>query len=217
MGSHAQDQKTQTAASAGAQQNDAVLDANAAQNQAFANQARTTLFGTYNPATNQYAGGTQSSFLNPSTMDTKNLTGSYANEFNHISDTNAQAAQRAVGTTTENLNSRGMGATPAGFAADLQRKAYQDQANNNGAAYANLFGQQHGEDVAKFQNANNLLNSNSTGAANLSLQGNQAAAGNYAGLYGTASQQVQSPWSTVLGAAGTLAGAGATAYAGRNG
>jgi len=215
MSSKAQDQKTQTAASTGAQSNDATLDANAAQNQQFANQSRSTLFGTYNPATNQYSGGTESAALNPSSMNTTGLTGSYANLYNTQANQQAQGAQQAVGTTEQNLASRGMGATPAGFAANQQREAYQTQANNNGQNYANDFGAQHAEAVTNYNNANNMLNSNASGTANLSLQGNTAAAGNYSNLYGTASQQTPTAVGSILGAAGGLAGAGATAYAGR--
>lgn len=215
MSSHAQDQATQTAASTGAQQQDTQLAANAAQNQAFANQARSTLFGTYDPATNQYSGGTESQYLNPSSQDTNNLTGAYQNEYNTVANQNAQGAQRAVQTSQMQGYNQGQGKTPVGYQADQARQAYQTQANNNATAYSGLFGQQHAEDVSNYQNANNMLNSNSTGASNLSLQGNSAAAGNYNGLYGTASQQTPTALGTILGTAGTLAGAAATAYAGK--
>ncbi len=49
MSTKAQDQQTQTAASTGAQAQDTQLAANAAKNQQFADQSRSTLFGTYNP------------------------------------------------------------------------------------------------------------------------------------------------------------------------
>lgn len=191
MGTSAQDKQTQQQASTGAQQQDQQLAQNASKNQQFADQTRTTLFGTYNPTTNRYEGGTESSFLDPSNLNTKDLSGSYKNEYNTIADQNAQGAKEAVGTTMQNLASRGLGKTPAGFAADQERKAYQDQTNSNANAYSGLFGQQHDEAVNQYNNAQNLLSSNSTGAANLSLQGNQGAANNYAGLYGTASQQKQ--------------------------
>lgn len=217
MGSHSVDSGTQKATSAASQANDAQLTQNAQQNQQFANQARSTLFGTYNPTTNQYSGGTESQFLNPSSMNTKNLSGAYANEYNTLANQTAQGAQNAVGTSMQNLASRGMGASPAGFAADQQRQAYQTQAGQNGQNYSSLFGQQHQEDVNNFTNANNMLGNNSVGAQNASLQGSGTAAGNYASLYGTSSQQTPSAWSTALGGIAGLAGAGATAYAGRKG
>lgn len=215
MGTKAQDPATQTAASTGAQAQDAQLAANAAKNQAFSDQTRTTLFGTYDPTTNKYAGGTESAYLDPASQNTSKLSGSYANEYNNEANATAKGAQDAVGTTMQNLASRGLGATPAGFAADQQRKAYQDQTTQNGNNYSNLFGQQHQESVNNYQNANNMLNSNATGAANLSVQGNSAASNGYNGLYGTASQQQQTGWGAALGAAGGLAGAAATAYAGK--
>jgi hypothetical protein len=215
MGTKAQDPTTQAAASTGAQAQDAQLAANAAKNQAFSDQTRTTLFGTYDPTTNKYAGGTESAYLDPASQNTTSLNGSFANEYNNEANATAKGASDAVGTTMQNLASRGMGSSPAGFAADQERKAYQDQTAQNGNNYSNLFGQQHGEAVANYQNANNMLNSNATGAANLSVQGNTNAASNYGGLYGTASQQKQTGLGAALGAVGGLASAGAQAYAGR--
>ncbi len=215
MASKPQDQATQTAASAGAQQNDATLAANAAQNQAFSNQTRNSLFGSYNPSTNQYSGGSESQFINPSSMNTTGLTGSYANLYNNQANTTAQGANNAVSTSEQNMASRGMGASPAGFGADQQRQAYQTAAGQNGTNYASDFGAQHNEAVNQYQAANTMLNNNSQGAAGLSLQGNSSAAGNYSGLYNTASQQTPTALGTILGTAGTLAGAGASAYAGR--
>jgi hypothetical protein len=215
IASKPQDAATQTAASSGAQQNDATLDANAAQNQAFSNQTRTSLFGTYNPQTNSYSGGTESPFLSPSSLNTTSLTGPYSNLYNSQANTTAQGARNAVATSTQDMANRGMGKSPAGFGANQEREAYQNQANQNSTNYATDFGQQHQEAVNQYTNANNLLNSNASQTANLALQGNTAAAGNYSGLYGTASQQVPTALGTTLGTIGTLAGAGATAYAGK--
>lgn len=213
MGSHAQDKTTQKAASSGAQQSDATLSRNAAENQQFANSTRQHLFGNY--SNGQYTGGTLSNFLNPNTMNRSGLSGSYLANYNTASNGLAQGAKNAVGTTMTNLAQRGMGKAPAGFAADQERKAYQDAATARGGLYGDLATQQHGEDVNNFWNANNMLNSNASQTANLSLAGNQAAAGNYANLYGTASQQQQSGWATFGQTLTGLAGAGATAYAGR--
>jgi hypothetical protein len=213
MGSHAADQKTATAASTGAQANDAQLAKNAQKNQAYADTTRLNLFGTNNGS--GYSGGSLSKFLDPNTMNRTGLAGSYQDAYNNGSNTITRGAKDAVSTTQQNLASRGMGKTPAGFSADQERKAYQDAATSRGDLYSGLATQQHGEDSSNFWNATNLLNSNASQTANLSLQGNQAAAGNYASLYGTGNQQVQSGWAV---AGQTLAGMGqaaATAYAGR--
>jgi hypothetical protein len=206
MGSHSVDSSTQKQASAGAQQNDAVLAANAQKNQQFADQTRQSLFGNYSGG--KYTGGELSSYLDPSTMNRSGLAGSYLSNYNTASNDLAQGAKNSVGTTMTNLAERGMGKSPAGFAADQERKAYMDAAGQRGGLYSGLATQQHGEDVSNFWNANNMLNSNASQTANLSLQGNQAAAGNYASLYGTASQQVQNPWAV---AGDTLAGMGKAA------
>ncbi len=112
-------------------------------------------------------------------------------------------------------NNKGQGTTPVGYQADEARKAYQDMAGQNASNYSGLFGQQHNEALNQYNNANSMLSNNSTGASSLSLQGNTNAAGNYNGLYGTASQQKQTALGSILGAAGGLASAGAQAYAGR--
>jgi hypothetical protein len=211
MGSKPQDQATATAASTGAQSNDATLDANAAANQAFSNTTRKTLFGTYNPTTNQYSGGSESPFLSPSSMDTTGLTGSYGNLYNSQANTTAQGAQRAVQTSQMQGNNQGQGKTPVGYQADQARQAYQNQANQNSTNYANDFGQQHAEAVDQYQKANNMLNSNASQTANLAVQGNTAAAGNYSNLYGTASQQTPTALGTTLGFLGQVGGGAAGA------
>ena len=209
MGSHAQDSSTQKTASAGATQQDQQLAANAAQNQQFANQSRSALFGTYNPTTNSYSGGTESAALNPANLNQTGLSGSYASLYNNASNQAAQTAQNSVGTTLQSMNSHGMGATPAGFDADQQRQAYQQQAATQGNLYANAFGQQHSDAISAYNSANSLLNGNTSQAGSLSESGNSAAAGNYQGLYGQASTQVANPWATAAGSIAQLGTAGA--------
>src|SRR5579863_5288837 len=136
MGSHAADSSTAKAASSGAQQQDQQLAANAQQNQAFANQTRQSLFGNYDPTTGMYTGGTASQFLNPANLNQTGLSGTYKNQYNNAANTVANQTKNAVGTTLQTLNSRGMGRTPAGFAADQMRQAYQTQAGQLGNLYA---------------------------------------------------------------------------------
>jgi hypothetical protein len=206
MSSSPQDATTQAAASSGAQSSDATLDANAAQNQQFANQARSSLFGTYNPTTGTYSGGSESQFLNPSSLTQNGLQGTYLNQYNNATNNLANQTQDAVGTTMQSMANQGMGKSPAGYAADQERQALQTQAGQEGNLYAAAANGQEQQAQTNYANANNMLNSNATNTANLSVQGNTAAASNYASLYGTASTQVASPLTTVLGG---LAGAGA--------
>jgi hypothetical protein len=208
MGSHASDSSTAKAASSGSQQQDQVLDQNAAQNQKFANQTRQSLFGTFNPATGTYGGGSVSGFLDPSKLNQTGLSGTYKNQYNTASDTLANQTKNAVGTTLQSLNSRGMGRTPAGFAADQERQAYQNAAGQRASLYGAAAGQQLSDATSNYWQANNMLNSNASQTANLSVQGNTAAAGNYASLYGTAQRQVPSGWAV---AGQTLAGMGSAA------
>lgn len=209
MSSQAQDKSTQTAASSGAQAQDQQLAQNAQQNQQFANQSRQSLFGNYNPATGGYSGGSESQFLDPNSMNQSGLSGTYLNQFNNASNNVANQTKNAVGTTMQDIANRGMGKSPAGFAADQERQAYQTQAGQTGDLYAGAANQQHSDAMTNYWNATNMLNSNATNTANLSLQGNQAAAGNYASLYGTASQQKANPWATagtVVAGLGNAAG-----------
>lgn len=215
MSSQPQDSATQSASSAAAQNASTVASQNSAIAQNNANNMTSTLFGTYNPATNQYSGGTESGFLSPSSLNQTGLTGSYANAYNTEANAGALNAQQAVGTTMQNLNSRGMGATPAGFAADQQRQAYQTQAQNNATNYSGLFGTQQGQAETNYANANNLLSGSSNTNQSAATANNNTAAGTNTSLYGTASQQKPTALGTILGTAGTLGGAAATAYAGR--
>lgn len=208
MSSHAQDQKTQTAASTEAQNASATQAANAAAAQKTANNEISTMFGTYNPDTNQYTGGTESANLSPSSMDTKGLTGSYASLYKTQADQQAKAAQDGVSTSLQNAASRGMGATPAGYTADQERQAYQQQAGNNSANYSNDFGNQHNEQVSLYQNANNMLANSANQNQNSATANNSGAAGTSTSLYSTSSQQQANPWAT---AAGSLAGLGSAA------
>ena len=109
MPSSPQDAATQKASSAAAQANNDVLTQNASQNQTYANNTRSSLFGTYDPVTNSYSGGSESSFLNPDSMTTTDLSGTYLNQYNNQTNALAKNTKNAVGTTMQNLASRGMG------------------------------------------------------------------------------------------------------------
>lgn len=215
MSSSPIDKKTQGQASTGAQAQDTQLAANAKQNQDFSNQSRQSLFGTYSPTTGTYSGGTESQFLDPSALNQTNLTGPYLETYNNAANQGAATAQNGVRTAMQNAANNGMGKMPSGFEADQQRQAYNDQAANNGDLYSSVANQQHSDALSNYWNATNMLNSNSTGTANLSLQGNQAAANNYSNLYGTASQQKANPWMQLGTAAIGGASQVASAYAGR--
>jgi hypothetical protein len=209
MGSSAQDPATQSAASAAAQANNTVLTQNAQQNQTFANNSRDSLFGTYDPSTGAYSGGSESQFLNPANLNQSKLNGTFLNEYNNQSAADAANTKEAVGTTMQNMASRGMGKTPTGFAADQERQAYQTQAATQGDQYAAALNGQNTQALNEFNNANSMLANEGTGAQSSALTAQGTAAGSNDALYGTASQQVQSPWATALGAvAGAAGGAG---------
>jgi len=191
----------------GGRQEAATQAKNAATAQTNANNMSTSLYGTYDPATNSYSGGSVSGFLDPSKLNQTGLSGTYLNQYNNAANQVANNTNNAVGSTFRNMASRGMGTTPTGFGADEQRKAYQTEAGQLGTLYGGAAGQQLSDATNNYWNANNLLN----GAANTNQSSATAnlngASGTNTSLYGNASQQVQSPWATALGAVGTL-GAG---------
>lgn len=208
MSSSPVDSKTQKAASSGAQTQDQVLAQNAQKNQQFSDNSRQSLFGNY--SNGSYSGGSVSPFLDPSKLNQNGLDGTYKDQYNNAANKVDEGAKNSVGTTMQDLANRGMGKSPAGFEADQERKAYQDAAGQKGDLYAAAAGQQHSDALSNYWNATNMLNSNATNTANLSLQGSQAAASNYANLYGTSSQQKENGWAV---AGQTLAGMGKAAAA----
>lgn len=212
MASQPQDAATQTASSQAAQQASATQAANAATAQTNSNNQQTSLFGTYNPATNTYSGGSESAALNPASENTTGLTGSYANEYGTQANTTAQGAKNAVSTSLAEGNSRGQGIVPIGYQADQARQAYQTQAGQNATNYATDFGAQHQEAVNAYNTANGLLANTQTQNQNSATANNAGAAGTNTSLYGTASQQTPTALGTVLGTAGTLAGAAGNAF-----
>lgn len=215
MGSSPADKKTAQSSSAGSQALDQQQAANAQKNQQFADQTRQSLFGTYNPATGQYSGGSESAFLDPNSLDQNGLSGTYLDQYNNAANQGAQTARQGVSTAMQSAANQGMGRMPSGFEADQIRQAYNQQAANQGNLYAAAANQQHQDALTNYWNATNQLNANAGQTADLSQSGNEAAANNYASLYGTAMNQKPSVGASLLGAATGLAGAGATAYAGR--
>ena len=105
MGSHAQDQSTQTAASAAAQQASATQAKNAATAQTNANNMSTSLYGTYDPTTNSYTGGSVSGFLDPSKLNQTGLYGTYLQQYNNAANRVANNTNDAVGSTFRNMAS----------------------------------------------------------------------------------------------------------------
>jgi hypothetical protein len=208
MSSSPVDSATQQASSAATLATQQTQNANAAAAETASQQQTKTLFGTYNPATNTYTGGTESANLNPSSIDTKGLSGSYASLYNTQADQQAAGAQKGVTTSLQNEASHGMGATPAGYAADQQRQAYQTQAANNSANYSNDFGNQNTQQVSLYNNANSMLANSANQNQNSATSNNSNANSADTSLYGTASQQVQNPLAAGIGAVATLGGAG---------
>jgi len=212
MGSHSVDKTTQDSSSAAAQQASATQARNAATAQTNANNMNTSLYGTYDPKTNSYSGGSESGFLDPSKLNQTGLSGTYLQQYNNAANQVANNTNNAVGSTFRDMASRGMGATPAGFGADQERKAYQTEAGQLGTLYGGETDQQLTDATNNYWNAtNNLNNSANTNQASATAN-NAGAAGTNTSLYNTASQQVASPWATALGDVAQLGGAGASAF-----
>jgi hypothetical protein len=216
MGSSPADSATASAASSAQEANNAQLAANATAAQTAANNSYNSLFGTYNPTTGTYSGGSESQFLNPALLNQTSLNGTFLNSYNTQANANAQNAQNSVGSVLQNMNSRGMGKTPDGYDATLALDAYQNQATTNGQAYQNALSGQNAQAEANYGAATQSLQNAAAGeqsAANADLS---TASGSNDSLYGTAEQQVASPWATAAGAIGGVAG-GVGSIVGANG
>jgi hypothetical protein len=217
MGSSAQDPATQSAASQAAQANNNVLTQNAKDNQTFADNSRTSLFGTYDPTTGSYSGGSESQFLDPTKLNQSSLDGTFQNQYNTESNADAANTKNAVGTTMQNMASRGMGATPNGFAADQERQAYQDQAATQGSQYTAALQGQNTQALNQYNQANAMLANEGTGAQSSALTAQGTADNSDDSLYSAASTQVQSPWATALNGVAGLAGGAGSILTGING
>lgn len=212
MGSHSVDSNTQNATSAAAQAATQQQTANAKAAQTASQEQQSALFGTYDPVTNTYSGGTESQFLDPSRLNQPGLSDSYLSAYNAGSDVLANNAKKSVGTTMQNLNSRGMGKTPAGFAADQERRAYQDEAASQAGLYNTEASNQLTNNLAQYNNANALLANTEAQNQNSATSNLNGAGATNTSLYGTASQQVASPWSSVIGAAAGVGSSAITKY-----
>lgn len=150
--------------------------------------------------------------MDPTSLTQKGLTGTYGQQYRVAADQNANQQQQAVKTTLQDLNNRGMGATPAGFAADQERKAYADQASTNATNYAAASGQQNTDALTNYWNANNMLNTYGTTQGAQAISNNQGAAGTNTSLYGTASQQKPGLLGSLVSGAASVGGAAVTKY-----
>lgn len=214
MGSSPVDKATQQSSSAAATQVSQQQVANAAAAQKNSNAAFATLFGSPT-ASGSLSGGTASQFLDPSKLNQTGLTGTYQNAYTTTANQTAEAAKRATSSTLQSLNSRGMGATPSGFAADQLRKAQSDAAATNAQTYSGLSQQQLSDSLQNYWNATNALSQYGTGQQTAALTGNANAQSTNTSLYGTASQQKANPLTSVLSAGLGAAGAVGAAAIGR--
>lgn len=150
------------------------------------------------------AQGAITGFLNPSSMNVSSPTGAFGVQYQDQKNQNAQAANQALQSTNRNLASRGMGSTPAGFAAANDLTAYQNQANSNQQAFQNAVTNQQNQAVNNFWNAANMesnMGNSDINAGNSAMQGSGSI---YDSLYGTSSQQKQNPLLATMGALGAL-------------
>lgn len=212
MSSKPRDSGTMSAASSGAQQADATLAANAAQNQTFTNNARKSLFGSADGSS--LTGGSLSKFLDPNSLSVSGPTGTYGLQYNKAVENIANQSANARGSLSRYMSSRGFGNAPAGFAADQERKSAQDQVSQQGAAFTDYAGKSYQDALQNFWRASGSLSGEGDSALSAALSGDSAAANNYANLYGTASTPNPSVLGSVIGGglqAGGQVGAAAAA------
>jgi hypothetical protein len=179
-------------ASKGAQNNNQTLQNSAQNNLDFQTQQRNAQFG---------ANGSLTPLMNPSSLNVTNPQGAYATQYKNEANQVNQGANQAVATTNRQMANQGGGVQPSGYGAAQTMSAYQNAANEK----ANLFSQN--AMASQNQNLNNFWNAqNAYGqqGAQAGQQANQAlgtANGTDTSLYGQASNQKKSIWSTLGGVA----------------
>jgi hypothetical protein len=201
-----------SSASTGAQAADQQLATNAAQNQKFTNSARQSLFGSSDGS--NLTGGTLSKFLDPSSLNVSAPTGTYGLQYNKAVEGIAKNSADVRGSLSRYNASRGFGDGPAGFAQDQQRRASEDQTNQQGAAFTDYAGKSYQDALQNFWRASGSLNGEGDSAMSASIGADSAAANNYSNLYGTASTPQPSVLGQVIGgglqAGGTVGAAAAS-------
>ena len=193
MGSKPRDSGTAQSSSAGAQAADQALASQANQSTAYAKQAHDILFGADGKS------GNLSGFLDPKSLDISAPSGVYKTQYNQDVSNIAQQSKQVQGSVARNLASRGFGNAPAGFAADEERQAAQDQVAQEGAAFTNYAGKSYQDALQNFWNATNIATGAGAAATNAAISADSSAANNYANLYGSAIQPTPSALGTVLG------------------
>jgi hypothetical protein len=192
MGSSPVDASTQKSASAGAQGVAGTLSSTGTSLTGAGQKAQGALQTAISP------------MLNPSSMNVTSPTGAFATQYQNEKNITAQGANQALQSTNRSLASRGMGTTPAGFAAANTLQAYQNQADTNATNYANNAMASQNQAVNNFWNAASAEGNIGSTDINAGNQATQGAGSIYDSLYGTASQQKQNPILGTLGALGSL-------------
>lgn len=208
MGSKPTDSRTMSSASAGAQQADQALAAQATQSTAYAKQAHDLLFG----AGTDGKGGTLSQFLDPNSLNVDGPTGAYKLQYQRAVGNIAKQSADVRGSVARANAGRGFGAGPAGFAQDEERQAAESQIDRQGAAFTDYAGKSYADALNNFWNATNIASGSGAANTNAAIAADSAAANNYANLYGTASAPRPSPWGAIIGSglqAGGIAGSAA--------
>lgn len=156
-----------------------------------------TLFG------NGGAGSTGSltKFLDPKLLDSANLSGAYKSGYNQSTNQLAKDYSNQKGSLAQSWANRGMGSgsTPSGFQADQERKLGSSEADTRGQMFTGALGQQHGEALSNFWNANNVASGNAANSSGAAAKNAEAAGSTAANIFSTAGKQAQTGTSAQTG------------------
>lgn len=181
-----------------------------AQNMAYQKQLMGTLFGT-GQGTNQ---GSVGAMLDPSKLDSANLTGAYKSAYNQGTNQLSQDYANQKGSLAQGWANAGMGSgsTPSGFQADQQRQLGSSEADSRGQAFSSAIGAQHNEALSNFWNAANVANGQAASTGTGATTGAANSGSSSAAVYGTAGAYHPPAAATIAGSAlqaGGTAGAAA--------
>lgn len=186
------DSGTMKRASQGAQTNNNTLATQANNGYNFQNQQRNAQFGQ---------NGSLTPFVNPNSLNVTNPTGAYATQYKNESNAINQGVNQSIASANRDAANQGGGVQPSGFSTAQHLMGYLTGANQR----ANLFAQntmaQQNQATNNFWNAQNAYGQAGQEAGQQANQGLGTANGTDTSLYGNASQQKRSIWSTLGGIA----------------
>lgn len=186
------DKGTMNKASSGALGNNQTLQNSANNNLAFQQQQRNSQFGP---------GGSLTGLMNPSSLNVTSPQGAYATQYANEANQVNQGTAQSLASTNRQMANQGGGLQPSGYGAAQTLSANQAGANEKAGLFSQNAMASQQQNNQNFWNAQNAYGQQGQAAGGQALQGLGTANQTDDSLYGNASQQKRSIWSTLGGVA----------------